>query len=544
MGFFNNNDDDDAIKNWLEPTDEDLNLYKNTNTISGIGIENIETEEEDSASSLDDLLKGLNAQNYESHKEEQKRLLEEEASRLEEERRRREEEHYKRLAIDAEEEAKERERIRLEEEEEERRLAEEMEARRKANPLYKIKDSTILLANKGLEKSKEFAEKSRLEKEKKAEENRIKKEELERQKQEDKESALKNQKEKSAKPQKEAKQIKEPKIAKEKEIKIKETPKKKKSNLPDFEYLATHDQLTGLKNTTAYELFTENLSSTKDLAIIFFDINDLKVTNDTKGHAAGDKLITTVANIVKDSFGDNAYRVGGDEFVVIYKGSKKENIEKTIEDKIASIRAKLVSIARNDKDHLLYSVAIGYEIGTEDKGFEIVRALADKKMYENKKSIKGTKDKKKQNVKKEPEYDSLLTENQRTIKKQVQQGHSQTPINKTEQIIREIQAEYANIYTILLTDKSFDNLFIMQDIDNFLDLVMENDYMIDYSYLYVILEKGTRFYGVDEYSDDIQSLFENIGSQIRDMLIRTGSVSNREIQKVKGINIFKNLYIG
>ena len=93
--------------------------------------------------------------------------------------------------------------------------------------------------------------------------------------------------------------------------------------------MSNTDELTGLYNRHAYEDFvqkSEDEGVAENLWLMGVDVNGLKVTNDTKGHKAGDELIVGVAGILNSaisSFG-TVYRVGGDEFVVILYGTEKE----------------------------------------------------------------------------------------------------------------------------------------------------------------------------------------------------------------------------
>jgi len=91
-----------------------------------------------------------------------------------------------------------------------------------------------------------------------------------------------------------------------------------------IQYLATHDELTGLPNRA---LFTEMLSQAIDAAqlkggqcaLIFIDLDRFKIVNDSLGHNAGDELLKEVARRIVRSAGSTAVtgRFGGDEFVVL-----------------------------------------------------------------------------------------------------------------------------------------------------------------------------------------------------------------------------------
>jgi len=92
----------------------------------------------------------------------------------------------------------------------------------------------------------------------------------------------------------------------------------------ELTFLATHDVLTGLPNRTLIaqrmELLLERSRRSRTaVAMLFIDLDDFKVVNDTLGHSAGDELLRAVAArleaVVRDN--DALGRLGGDEFVVI-----------------------------------------------------------------------------------------------------------------------------------------------------------------------------------------------------------------------------------
>ena len=88
---------------------------------------------------------------------------------------------------------------------------------------------------------------------------------------------------------------------------------------------ALHDVLTGLANR---RLFRERLEDSlrdlhpEEIAVVFVDLDDFKVVNDTMGHATGDDLLRKVANRLQTCVrgSDVAARLGGDEFAVLLTG--------------------------------------------------------------------------------------------------------------------------------------------------------------------------------------------------------------------------------
>jgi diguanylate cyclase (GGDEF)-like protein len=89
-------------------------------------------------------------------------------------------------------------------------------------------------------------------------------------------------------------------------------------------FLADHDPLTNLLNRRSFvqRLDAEVARSRRyerPLALVIFDLDELKTVNDTQGHAAGDEALKCVAHALRSAIrsGDNAFRIGGDEFAVI-----------------------------------------------------------------------------------------------------------------------------------------------------------------------------------------------------------------------------------
>ncbi len=92
------------------------------------------------------------------------------------------------------------------------------------------------------------------------------------------------------------------------------------------QYLATHDELTGLPNRTLFgELLQQAIDAAKQrdrpCAVLFIDLDRFKIVNDSLGHDAGDLLLKEVAARLQDCIRgtDVVGRLGGDEFVVLLK---------------------------------------------------------------------------------------------------------------------------------------------------------------------------------------------------------------------------------
>ncbi|MGH8893190.1 MAG: putative bifunctional diguanylate cyclase/phosphodiesterase [Actinomycetes bacterium] len=94
-----------------------------------------------------------------------------------------------------------------------------------------------------------------------------------------------------------------------------------------LDHRASHDQLTGLPNRTLLLERTDNALSRAEwnhgqVALLFCDLDEFKLVNDSRGHAAGDAVLVETAARLSQCIrvGDTAARLGGDEFVVLCEG--------------------------------------------------------------------------------------------------------------------------------------------------------------------------------------------------------------------------------
>ncbi len=154
-----------------------------------------------------------------------------------------------------------------------------------------------------------------------------------------------------------------------------------------YKEMAEKDMPTGCYNRNAYSQDTSVGTELTGVQIITFDLNNLKVCNDTLGHMAGDKYIADAASMIQDVFKGfgKVYRIGGDEFCILAKGVSEEKI---IEKR--NILAEQIKVYRTQNTHDGFGIACGYATYDPeiDKDIEETRHRADLLMYENKKEIK------------------------------------------------------------------------------------------------------------------------------------------------------------
>jgi diguanylate cyclase (GGDEF)-like protein len=162
-----------------------------------------------------------------------------------------------------------------------------------------------------------------------------------------------------------------------------------KANAAELEVLSYRDALTNLNNPRSYQEHMEELTKKKlPYGLIFMDINDFKNVNDTYGHEVGDGLLNITAKRLQNSIRekDSAFRVGGDEFVVVIHGTHDKKFYEGVINRMRQNVARDVTIG---EVKLKVSISAGYARCPEDAvKFEDVVKKADDAMYYNKRLSK------------------------------------------------------------------------------------------------------------------------------------------------------------
>ena len=159
--------------------------------------------------------------------------------------------------------------------------------------------------------------------------------------------------------------------------------------------LAYEDGLTGVGNRTLFEERLDELEKIKDTAapiiLIMFDVNDLKFVNDNLGHPLGDSMIKTAAEMIRSSFepaGGECFRIGGDEFAVIMRGS---GVAMRYDKHINEFADQMELHNRNPNSKFRVSIAHGFFIYNSTCGVDTIKEAfkkADEQMYETKRDMK------------------------------------------------------------------------------------------------------------------------------------------------------------
>lgn len=148
----------------------------------------------------------------------------------------------------------------------------------------------------------------------------------------------------------------------------------------ELSWQAHHDPLTGLPNR---EQFLARLGGDLDrrrVAVLFIDIDDFKVVNDSLGHGAGDRLLTAVAErlarVVRPD--DVIARFGGDEFTILLRDVATEGEALAVADRVAdALRDPLVL----DGEHRYVTASVGLSFSAPGGDAHALLRDADAAMY-------------------------------------------------------------------------------------------------------------------------------------------------------------------
>jgi diguanylate cyclase (GGDEF)-like protein len=144
----------------------------------------------------------------------------------------------------------------------------------------------------------------------------------------------------------------------------------------ELRYKATRDFLTGFYNRYSLKELYTRITQEENIGITYLDINDLKVTNDTLGHEAGDELILLISSMIRSYYEDSmVFRVGGDEFVIVTLGQEEEEFLEL------SVRSRTEFEERD-------LASLGYQFYPRVDNLKRCIAQCDALMYERKRQLK------------------------------------------------------------------------------------------------------------------------------------------------------------
>lgn len=145
------------------------------------------------------------------------------------------------------------------------------------------------------------------------------------------------------------------------------------------------DPFTGLNNKKTFDdylprLMEECRNAQKFLSLAMIDIDHFKSVNDLYGHAMGDRVILYLSQTLQKLQNENirAFRIGGDEFALLFKGCSTEETRKICE----YLRTQMVSCPLRNTDDKRVTLSCGVvSIDPENADLEMLKNAADSALY-------------------------------------------------------------------------------------------------------------------------------------------------------------------
>lgn len=153
--------------------------------------------------------------------------------------------------------------------------------------------------------------------------------------------------------------------------------------LNQTEVLTRTDELTGLLNRRGFTAYVDQRrrnSSLGGLALVLIDCDRFKDVNDAHGHLAGDRVLQSVANLLRAVAGpdDIACRIGGDEFCLLVRGQHREELERMGDYMLGSAR---MLQRMHSKPPQMTTLSIGACLITDGGNWEEWYTKADTALY-------------------------------------------------------------------------------------------------------------------------------------------------------------------
>jgi diguanylate cyclase (GGDEF)-like protein len=135
------------------------------------------------------------------------------------------------------------------------------------------------------------------------------------------------------------------------------------------EFLASHDELTGLPNRSLFRQRLEHAiakaeRTSQQVLLLFFDLDHFKLVNDTLGHEAGDQLLIMATKRIteKARATDALCRLGGDEFVMVMEGASPQDGHRLVRDIITAFSTPF----EIQKQRVYCTASIGVSVYPDD----------------------------------------------------------------------------------------------------------------------------------------------------------------------------------
>jgi len=147
-----------------------------------------------------------------------------------------------------------------------------------------------------------------------------------------------------------------------------------------LEKMAYQDTITGLPNRNEMNRFFDTHIGKESIGVLFLDLDQFKAINDTLGHNVGDLLVQEVGTRLREfiQHDQQAFRIGGDEFLFIVKHCTQERAEQLAKQ----ILQRVKNVYRIEGNELYITGSIGISIGSiQESDRSVLLKTADTAMY-------------------------------------------------------------------------------------------------------------------------------------------------------------------
>ena len=151
-------------------------------------------------------------------------------------------------------------------------------------------------------------------------------------------------------------------------------------------YDANHDGMTQHLNKRCYHSMEETFRNSNQLCVIYFDVNNLKLMNDTLGHESGDYVIKSAADYIRTYVGqgDYCFRMGGDEFLIVMTEKSFRELDGIME----KLEKDSPYILSKNTDSIKCSLSYGCAFAKGEFSYDDLLAEAEDNMYRKKSELK------------------------------------------------------------------------------------------------------------------------------------------------------------
>ena len=162
--------------------------------------------------------------------------------------------------------------------------------------------------------------------------------------------------------------------------------------LDEYKRIANTDSLTRIANRRAFD---ERLAATYDntallpvTALVLADIDNFKKINDSYGHPVGDKILATVASVIRSNVRKDVFvaRSGGEEFAIIVEGNTPEEVIIICERVRRALETRIFRNSRSGIDYGPVTISLGFAMASQASDPGELYANADTALYNAKNS--------------------------------------------------------------------------------------------------------------------------------------------------------------